>query len=355
MIESELEAVMHTNSEQYAENILMQYGVKPELLQKYSNNVWRVGTKAGNYALKKIDKSRAYSLFMNIHSLSQRGVGSVVPIYKTQQGYYFVEDYSDSYYLMPWVEHQEEREVDYKDSLMFKQLANLHRQTVEEKDYELEAITSFYEKTKIDWRQEEDKLAMFVNDCEKRIYMSPFELQVCTYSNEIRNAQRFALQKLETWYEEIKEIKKHRTSTNHGGVSFHHFVKDEGGRGYFLSWERAKKGAPANDLITFYHRYLRTYPMYCDDCIDWYFEYNKAFPLKDHEKALAFAYLAYPRSFIQVLNSFIEDTRLKRKKGDRQYVTRLTQSYWLAKNIEYVAGRMNQIEEQKKAESTQSS
>ncbi|MED4016339.1 spore coat protein YsxE [Sutcliffiella cohnii] len=346
---------MQTTNEQYAESILRQYGVVPELLQSYSHNVWRVGTKEGNYALKKINKNRAYALFMNIHSLSQRGVSSVVPIYKTQQGFYFIENQTDSYYLMPWVEHQEEREADFKDSLMFKELAKLHNITVKEKDYELDDITSFYEKTKIDWRQDEERLNQFVDDCEKKIYMSPFELQVCSFATEIGSALRFALQKLDSWYDEIKEAKKHRTAITHGAVSFHHFLKDKEGRGYFISWEKARKAAPANDLIAFYHRYLRTYPMFCDDCVDWYFEYSNAFPLKDHEKALALAYLAYPRQFISVLNKYIEEKRLNRRKGERKHVTHILESYWLAKNIEYVAGRISQIEEQKKMQSTQSS
>lgn len=173
-----------------------------------------------------------------------------------------METVTDAYYLMPWVEDQEEREVDFKDSLMFKELAKLHSMTVKEKEYQEEDITSFYNKLSEEWKKEQQELERFVDNCEKKLYMSPFELQVCTYAHEISLAQKFSLEKLESWQEAVTETKKHRVAMTHGRVSFHHFVKDTEGRGYFISWERAKQAPPANDIISFYQRYLRTYPLF---------------------------------------------------------------------------------------------
>lgn len=330
------------------DELLNQYGVTAEYVEKHGE-VWRVATKNGTFALKKIRKEHAYPLFMNIHSLYRRGIKTIVPIYQTKQGYYFIENYSDAYYLMPWIEDQEERELDFKDSLMFKELSKLHSMTVKEKEYEEEQITDFYDRLSGEWTKEQEELEKFVDECEKKTYMSPFELMACTYAHEISLAQKFSLQKLDSWQEEIKETKKHRVSMNHGRVSFNHFVKDTEGRGYFISWERAKHGPPANDLISFYQRYLRTYPLYCDDCIDWFYEYQKGFSLQGHEKNLTLGYLSHPKTFMQTIQHFQQPRTQQRKPvSERELVKRLQGSYWMAKNIEYIAGRINQIEEQKK-------
>jgi spore coat protein YsxE len=330
------------------ENILSQYGVRAEFVEKHGD-VWRISTKNGAFALKKIPKKHAYPLFMNIHSLYQRGIKTIVPIYQTKQGYYFIEDINDAYYLMPWIEDNEERELDYKDSLMFKELAKLHSMTVIEKEYEEAEIDDYYERISGEWTKEREDLEKFVDDAEKKIYMSPFELQVCTYAHEVSLAHKFSLQKLENWQEAIKESKQHRVAMTHGRVSFHHFVKDTEGRGYFISWERAKQGPPTNDIISFYHRYLRTYPLYCDDCIDWFYEYQKGFSLQTHEKDLTLSYLSNPKSFMQTLQlSQQPPDHSRRTISERELVKRLQSSYWMVKNIEYVAGRINQIEEQNK-------
>ena len=346
---------MQTN-EQSVEEIVYQYGINPEYVEQHAG-VWRVATNKGAFALKKIKKEQAYPLFRNIHSLFQRGIKTVVPIYQTRQGYYFIESYSDAYYLMPWIEDNEERELDFKDSLMFKELAKLHSMTVQEKEYPEEEITAFYNRISEEWTKEQEDLEKFVDVCEKRLYMSPFELQVCTYAHEISLAQKFSLQKLENWQEAVKETKKHRVAMTHGRVSFHHFVKDTEGRGYFISWERAKQAAPANDIISFYQRYLRTYPLFCDDCIDWFYEYQKGFSLQEYEKDLTLSYLSHPASFMQAVEQFQQppNPNQRRAISERELVKKIQGSYWQAKNIEYVAGRINQIEEQNKNKEAQTS
>ncbi len=328
--------------------ILSQYGISAEYVEKHGG-VWRIVTNKGAFALKRIRKEHAYPLFMNIHSLYKRGVKMIVPIYQTKQGFYFIEEVNHAYYLMPWIEDQEERELDFKDSLMFKELAKLHSMTVAEKEYEEEEITSYYERVSGQWTKEQENLEKFVDAAEKKIYMSPFELQVCTYAHEISMAQKFSFQKLESWQEAIKETKQHRVAMTHGRISFHHFVKDTEGRGYFISWERAKQGPPTNDIISFYQRYLKTYPLYCDDCIDWFYEYQKEFSLQGYEKDLTLSYLSHPTTFMKTLEQFQQPADPTRSKvSERELVKRVQSSYWQAKNIEYVAGRINQIEEQNK-------
>ncbi|CAG9619521.1 spore coat protein YsxE [Sutcliffiella rhizosphaerae] len=337
------------------EELIYQYGMIPEFIEQHGG-VWRVATKNGAFALKKIKKESAYPLFRNIHSLFQRGIKTVVPIYQTRQGYYFIESMNDAYYLMPWIEDEEEREVDYKDSLMFKELAKLHSMTVSEKEYPEEEITNYYNNLSRNWTKEEQELERFVDSCEKKLYMSPFELQVCTYAHEISLAQKFSQKKLEDWQEAVKETKKHRVAMTHGRISFHHFVKDTDGRGYFISWERAKQAAPANDIISFYQRYLKTYPIFCDDCIDWFYDYQKGFSLQDYEKDLTLSYLSHPASFMQAVNQYQQPKNMRgRFHSERELVKKIQDGYWMAKNIEYVAGRIHQIEEQKKNKETQTS
>jgi spore coat protein YsxE len=196
-----------------------------------------------------------------------------------------------------------------------------------------------------EWEKEEEFINGFIESCENRVYMSPFELTFCLYYSQIRQAMIFAKQKLESWQEKTKDQKKTRAVTLHGKVSTEHFLFDDRGYGYFINFEKARQGSPIQDLLPFLARSLKTQPKQSDDCVDWIYAYLKYFPFREDEMLLFMSYLAFPSGIIRVAETYHQR---KKEVDERKFVQKLQRQYWLLSNTGYVVTRIDEIERQKK-------
>ncbi len=246
---------------------------------------------------------------------------------------------------MPWMpnDHKEDRE--HKHQQLFRELARLHTLSAKEITVSKEERTEHYEKTIQQLEKHQEFLDGFIDECEKKTYMSPFELLYCMYYNEISQALRFSKAKFEEWYENTKEQENARMVITHGKLSSEHFLYDERGYGYFINFENARYGSPIHDLLPYLSRALNTSPKRNDTALDWVYHYFKYFPFKDDEKLLFYSYLALPIPIIQVAESYY---RKQRPKHEMKFVRNLQRHYWHLKNSEYVVMRMTEIENQQK-------
>ena len=90
----------------------------------------------------------------------------------------------------------------------------------------------------------------------------------------------------------------------HGKVSLKHFVSDERGYGYFINFENSNTAPPHFDLLPFLIKSARTYPVQCDDCVDWLYNYFRYFPLKEEELLLMQSYMAFPGSALELVKGY---------------------------------------------------
>ncbi|MDQ7863272.1 hypothetical protein RCO48_26170 [Peribacillus frigoritolerans] len=58
------------------------------------------------------------------------------------------------------------------------------------------------------------------------------------------------------------------------------------------------------DLLPFLVKSARTYPVQCDDCVDWLYNYFRYFPLKEDELLLMQSYLAFPGSALELVKGY---------------------------------------------------
>ncbi|MEK1828303.1 hypothetical protein AAAC51_01925 [Priestia megaterium] len=84
------------------------------------------------------------------------------------------------------------------------------------------------------WEKRQEELKQYVVECEKKVYMSPFELHYCTFYYEMTRALEFGFGKLDQWNDEMEEKEKIRLVTSHGKLSAKHFIYDERGNGFLL-------------------------------------------------------------------------------------------------------------------------
>jgi spore coat protein YsxE len=325
--------------------ILEHYQVDPYFIEDFGK-VMKVYSNKGTLALKKIPPNNGTDFIRHVHHLYQKGYNRIVPIYPTMDGRYAVLHEKDLYYLMPWLPNEMKENRDERHQQLFRELARLHSLSSKEINVKKEERTEHYEKTIQQFEKNQDFLTGFIEECEKKIYMSPFELLFCLYYNEIGQALNFSKRKLEEWYENTKDQEKARMVINHGKISSEHFLYDEKGYGYFSNFEGAGYGSPIHDLLPFLSRTLKTNPKKNDDCVDWVYHYFKYFPFKSDEKLLFFSYLAYPIPIIQVVEKYY---RKKHPKNELKFVQQLQRQYWYLKNTEYVAMKMTELDQQSAA------
>jgi spore coat protein YsxE len=322
--------------------ILAPYAVKPYYVEDFGK-VKKVYSDKGVFALKKAPPSLGTAFIRHIQSLYQKGYNRVVPIYPTLDGRYAVLYQNVLYYLMPWLPNEEKEEHGKKNKKLVRELARMHSLSTRELPISKEDRKEHYENTLLLLEKDEEFLLGFLEECENKVYMSPFELQFCLYYHDVHQALRFSKHKLEAWYEKTKDEEKIRTVLIHGKFSSDHFLFDEKGYGYFMNFESARQGSPYQDLLPFLARALKGFPIRCDDCIDWILTYHQFFPLREDERDLMISYFTHPASYVRLVKKY---HRKSGKKKERKFSQKIQREYWLLKNIEYVVSRLEEIQRQ---------
>lgn len=322
--------------------ILDQYALEPHFVEEIGR-IQKIYTNKGVFALKRINPKQGGDFIRYVQDLYQKGYNRIVPIFPTVDGRYAVLHENELFYLMPWLANEEKENRFERHQQMFRELARLHTLSVREITISKEERTEHYESTLLEWEKEAEFLEGFIEACEKSEYMSPFELTFALYYHDISQGLQFSINKLKDWYEKTKESEKARTVIVHGKISTEHFLYDDKGYGYFTNFEKARHGAPLQDLLPFLSRTLKTYPKRSEECIEWIYTYLKYFPFKEDEHLLFLSYFAHPGAVIRSAEKYFKK---ENRLSERKSIDHFQVQYWLLKNTEYVVMRMDEIERQ---------
>ncbi|MCM3002669.1 spore coat protein YsxE [Priestia koreensis] len=326
--------------------LLQAYQLQVNFIEDYGK-VKKIYTDRGVYALKELDDPtlRSLSFIQSIQRLYQKGFMQMVPVYRTVDGQYTVQNGSQTFYLMPWLVNDQKEERDIRYHKLFQELANMHALSSHEVKVTEDDIKKHYDQLTTAWDQRKEELENFIGECEKRIYMSPFELSFCTFYQDAVKAIDFGRGKLDDWYEQVKEKEKMRLVTIHGKLSPKHFVYDNNGNGYFINLEKSKAASPIYDLVSFYSRSNRTYPIPSMESYDWFTTYQQHFKLTGDEMLLLHSYLAFPESVYRAISNY--NTR-RSERDEVGHVRSILYAFWQLKNIEQLNIQIVSAEQQKK-------
>lgn len=325
-------------------DILNRYGLIPINVEQIGK-VKKVDTRFGNFALKELPQGTGRGFIQYIQTLYQMGFNRIIPIQPALDGSYVVNVQGKDYYLQPWLAGGNSGDRTEISGQLFRELARMHSYSVREVRVSKEELARQYEAAKGSHEEQKQFLERFVDYCEKQWYMSPFELQFCTYYHSTMQAVNFSLGKLDEWRETSRETGSVRMCIAHGRVSPSHFIADERGNGHFINFEKAVYSVPYHDLIGYFYRSLRSYPVMRDDFVEDYETYQRHFPLREEEKHLMLSHLAWPGELIRCAKRYIDP---KSSLTEREHVKALQRSYWQMKNIEFVAVKI--LESGKKIE-----
>lgn len=325
--------------------VLEQYDIKPTYIESINDRVNKVHTTTYSFILKKLSNKRDPQFIKFLPQLEQSQYKNYVQIFPNRYKQLLTMHKNNFYYLMPCLQNELANERNEKHLYLFKEAAILHQRTEKEQKLNEDEASSHYESLLKKWNEEQALYERYVEQCEKQLYLAPFELQAVTYFIEVSRAIDFAKGKLADWEEEMKEKETTRIVMNHGRLSSHHFLYDEKGTGFFINLEEARMASPIEDMILFLNRTLKTYPTQCDDCVNWFYEYQQYYPFKEEEMHLFLSYLSYPASILRIIK-----TNAQNKQKELPRNRKLLKAYWQFKNIEYFVMRVSEIEEKKRQE-----
>lgn len=324
--------------------ILKNYQLSPHFVEQMGK-VQKIYTNKGVFILKKIDPHHGIDFIKYVQTLYQKGYNRIVPIYPTIDGRYAVLDNQELYYLMPCLPDENKGERSARKQQLFRELARLHSISAREITINKEERTRHFEKMMNDLDQEEEFLLSLLETCERKVYMSPFELMYVTFYHGFNQALSFSKKKLEEWYEMTKEQEKVRVVVIHGKLSSEHFLFDDRGYGYFINFEKAAIGPPTHDLLPFLVKALRGWPKQDEDLLERLYTYFKYFPFKEEEMLLFLSYIAHPGAAIKTAERFFKEGN---NRNELEAVQKLQKDFWNLKNTEYLVMRIDEIERQKK-------
>ncbi|MFZ3588349.1 spore coat protein YsxE [Bacillus sp. DJP31] len=332
--------------------LLTEYGIDAEYIEDYGT-IKKVHSNQGTLALKKtkLPQTKLAEFEERVRFLQYKSYGFGVPIYRTRTGSVFVFDHEQAaYYLMPWLEENEDLDRNDHAFQLFKSLGELHAKTITEEKITSEEVNGLVQSEKEKWKQRKEELELFVEKCEEQTYMSPFELYFCTYYQEMTRASDFAMRKLDEWQELMSEKDMYRLVLTHGKPSFTHYLYNTTGKGLFINFEQGNHFPPVYDLLYFFYRSCKTYPIQTDDRFQWFQTYQLHCPLNDEEITLFTAQLSYPENMFQVVDRY---RRNKQSKSEIKHVQLLQRAYWQMKNIEVFLTSIVMFEEKKKQQESQ--
>lgn len=266
--------------------ILEKYGLKPRAYYKKKSAII-IDTKDHRLVLKKKSnntsetfkylKSRNYNYFPNRY-----------------------DDFNDNYEI--W-EYQEDYKIPDEEKIkdLVNMLSLLHLKTTNYKKITEDDVTEKYENIKSQIEDLKEYYEYLHQRIEKDIYMSPSGYHLIRNISKIYALLIFCDENNDNWYELAKKELKEREVLIYNNVDLNHLITNE--RNYLISWDKAKKSSPIDELVALYKKYYNQY-----DFETLFKQYEHSYPLTQEEKILFFLLISLPEK-IEFTEDEYENTK----------------------------------------------
>lgn len=256
------------NSLEYIKNIYKPYRITK------MKNATIIDSSEGKFVLKKENKD-LYTLF---NYLNKRGFDNFPKL---------IKNFRDEENLFEYVEEEQIFE-EQKLLEMSLVVASLHNKTVYFKKSKLDDYKEIYENIDNNLAYLSTYYnALFLKNLSYE-YQSPDKYLFCRNYSKYINSIKFCKDKLDSWYEKVKDKDKVRVSVIHNNLAMEHFLYSLRNSS-LISWDNYKIDTPVLDFVTLFHNeYLNA------DFSAYLEHYFGAFELNDDEKDLLFILLNIP-------------------------------------------------------------
>ena len=324
-----------------------EYGVRPDTVTK-AGKLWKIDAGGRSFALKRIPEGREIPFFQNLWFLSQMGYFRFVPPILSRRGVPYVLAGNAIYYLMPWMGGPY-RDKGEKYPLLFRELARLHTITGRNRKMDSESIRAHFDTVIGRWKKEMEFFERFLERCEQKWYLSPFEWQFLSVFPELKKAYHYAMANLKQWKQEMEKEGQMRFVFIHGKADPEHLLMDKQGRVFLISWEKSRFASPLFDILPLVFHWTGNWMEPSGGMIEGISLYMKQTPVPEGEKRLMRSYLVHPGYFFATVVRY-------QKKGEKNHEFRCTRDlhsqYRRLKRMESFVEELDQLEWKDREESS---
>ena len=246
-------------------NILKKYNIVPTKIVK-NNNVFIIDDK---YVVKENKNKDIY------HYLDDRSFKYYPKI---------VNKVDDDYLITEYIKEEDTTDRT-KIEDMIDLTALLHNKTTFYKKVAVADKKEIYEDTMKKINDIFKYYDSYMVDIESKEIYSPSEYLLAVNISIIFSSLYKAKERLDSWYENIKDKDKVRYVINHNNLDVSHFIKSD--NKYLTSWDKASIGLPIYDLYNLFTKKMYDYDLILDS-------YTSSYPLLDYEKELLLIFLLIP-------------------------------------------------------------
>lgn len=252
--------------------VLKKYDLVAQKYEK-KDSVLIVNTNNGKYVYKEKEPNNKIYNYLKSRNFDY------LPV--------FVSNSNDKYQLMEYLDEfdipKEQKILD-----MVSLVSLLHSKTTHYKEIDYNDYEQLYD----DLNNNIEYLNGYYNDLiniiETKVYMSPSEYLIARNITTIFNSINLAKERLDEWYQLVKEKRKQRNVVLHNNLKLDHFIKNK--HSYLISWDKSKIGSPVFDLYKLYNNHALDF-----DFAEVLKKYESNYPLLKEEKALFFTLITLPR------------------------------------------------------------
>ena len=246
-------------------NILKKYNIVPTKIVK-NNNVFIIDDK---YVVKENKNKDIY------HYLDDRSFKYYPKI---------VNKVDDDYLITEYIKEEDTTDRT-KIEDMIDLTALLHNKTTFYKKVDVADKKEIYEDTMKKINDIFKYYDSYMVDIESKEIYSPSEYLLAVNISIIFSSLYKAKERLDSWYENIKDKDKVRYVINHNNLDVSHFIKSDNKQ--LTSWDKASIGLPIYDLYNLFTKKMYDYDLILDS-------YTSSYPLLDYEKELLLIFLLIP-------------------------------------------------------------
>lgn len=307
------------------QEVLAHYGLHLIDYEAYTSRVSHVRTHYGEVAVKHshLTDETVYNWLDVYEQAKNQRIQSFIPLYMTTNQQLYVRNRQGIFYVMPWVDTPHRDTPPYPFESLYSTIGEIHRHTSYTETVKREDFESFIDQQKSQLESWRLQLEEAVTRFEKRHYMPPFELQVCTHFRDLMEVFSKSEEWCDRFLEDIAEEKTFRYALCHNQLKPTHFLYDDN-QPYILNWERASVNQPMYDLTTYYWQVMRYHDAPIEQITNTFSFYEDQFPLKNHERSLLSIYLLQPDHYMAQIERYVDGARaeaqpIRVQKLERSY------------------------------------
>ena len=184
-----------------------------------------------------------------------------------------------------------------KGEELIELVSELHNKTAYEREVTEDNFKKIFDNIKNNILYYRDKYSKYINTIEQEIYMSPSHYLFIRNSSKIFNALTFCENKLNEWYENVKNNKTSKVCIIHNNLCIDHYKNN--GDSYLISWDNAKRDSPILDIYKLYKK--EALKLNFESLFKKYFDNTN---ISDEDRDLLFIMICIPDDILFSDNEF---------------------------------------------------